>query len=233
MKKAGSFTLIELLVVIAIIAILAAMLLPVLSQARERGAQINCSASIRQHTSAVLMYADENRGTIQINGWYSKASYRNLLGIAATINGSTGIYPAGMLCSRSRAVLTGTNEMGKSYGMNAFGYLVYKSGSSYMGSEPSTDALKNVYHMSKVRNPSAKIMLCDAIDWWVSRNGSKPETYLIGGGELKATGMTVAYRHSGNSANFSFFDGHVGNLRGAEATWDSLGNKAMWSTYVY
>ena len=66
----------------------------------------------------------------------------------------------------------------------------------------------------------------------VSRAGTKPVTYLQGGGELSATGMTAAYRHLGNSANFSFFDGHVKNLRGEEATWDGEQNKAMWSTYV-
>ena len=129
-------------------------------------------------------------------------------------------------------MLTGTMVMDKSYGMNSFGHLVYKSGRAYMGSEPSSDPLKNVYHMSKVRNASAKIMLCDAVNWWVSRAGTNPVTYLQGGGELSATGMTAAYRHLGNSANFSFFDGHVKNLLGEEATWDGEQNKAMWSTYV-
>jgi prepilin-type N-terminal cleavage/methylation domain-containing protein len=67
-RPGHAFTLIELLVVIAIVAILAAMLLPVLARAREKARSAQCAGNLRQWGLACRMYADDNNDFLPRRG---------------------------------------------------------------------------------------------------------------------------------------------------------------------
>jgi prepilin-type N-terminal cleavage/methylation domain-containing protein/prepilin-type processing-associated H-X9-DG protein len=172
-----AFTLVELLVVIAIIAILAALLLPVLSKAKLRTQQIDCLNNQRQLQAGWLMYVHEqndslplNVGEVAIYSAYANTTNSWVVG-DATVSADLSFirqgsifpyvgYPGVYHCPSDHATVNNTNALRtRSYSMDY--YLNGDIDPQYFHNLPSGAFVGLTTRYSGISHPSTVFVFLD------------------------------------------------------------------------
>jgi prepilin-type N-terminal cleavage/methylation domain-containing protein/prepilin-type processing-associated H-X9-DG protein len=214
MGRKNAFTLIELLVVVAIIGILAAMLLPALSKAREKGRQAVCISNLRQIGIALMIYAQGNNGYIPRAGCYNPTvGYHWYKYLTGSLNYPSPQllppvkigHPTVLICpSLPPRVFNGNGHM--VIGMRLSQYM-YDDNSKLIRLDPLRDPDPD-YDGSL--NPSEYALVADSRSWgeWEVKTYYQGYQINVGFG----TEANISFHHLG-FANILFADGSVRSIR--------------------
>lgn len=231
MLKIKNFTLIELLVVIAIIAILAAMLLPALQQARAKAQSIKCTGNLKQVALGYIMYTNDYEDFLppyEFPSYLRPGSTWDCL-IAPYLGTSLEAYVEDVQKNGGLAVLQcpADNVKRSEQWYNPSIVLKKRSYATtvFLGNTPVYGSDKPVF--KKLTRAKGKFVMLK--DYWRVDNTQTMFKDLIinrqgwevrDGLDLSSSDIEVTYGHPGLRDNFAFSDGHV-ETRGLRQTTEA------------
>ncbi|HTV39611.1 MAG TPA: prepilin-type N-terminal cleavage/methylation domain-containing protein [Candidatus Sulfotelmatobacter sp.] len=222
----GGFTLIELLVVIAIIAILAAILMPVLGKAKMQGWRAQSANNIRNLQIGANMYADDNNGYLLPNAPYTPAEPGGKAWIDVSTmayeegtnneegNTNTALYTDALLApfmsdqlgvykSPADIIPSANGQRIRSYSMNGQMGCVYLVADNFNDDSPALEYSKESDLKFPI-TPSQGFVFCE----------ENPYSINDGFLQIASQGFTPGFpdvpaAYLGGACAFSFADGHV------------------------
>ena len=222
----GGFTLIELLVVISIIAILMAIMMPVLGKVRKQARFIICRTNVKTLMLAGTFYADANNRKMPPYGlnkglWINKISkyIDNMDKARYCPSAKTWDKDA---AARAKKYIWGSAHKSWMWNMGTRGpeYGSYSiNGWLYTGQGKNDE--KHFKSLSEVKYPSLTPMFADAIwvDAWPKDTDTCPSNFNLDGNKNNGGKMSmfIINRHD-DRINVSFVDGHLGDIK-LEKLW--------------